>query len=81
MIGTAISLGNLLFGARNASKANKLTKESVNMAKQQYKDTGPARAIALQRLRQMGQLQAPNLSATFADPSNPFYAARNKKQG
>ena len=61
-----------LSSARQQGQSNDLEREALNLARQQYADRQPLRQAFTQ-----GALSpiadAPDLSAVFADPSNPFY--------
>lgn len=62
---------NALQGARNSGKAADQRNQALNIARQDYDSRAPFRDMVMQRL-QAPQAQAPNLSAIFRDPGNPY---------
>lgn len=70
----ALGAGALLSGASSiiqGNRANKLQKRALSLEEQDWRSREPARQAALQRL--LGPMPtAPDLSAGFQDPGNPF---------
>jgi len=62
------SLGS---GLEKDAKANKLNKQAAGIAKQQYAETAPLRAAALQGALNLHP-QRRDLSGLFSDPGNPY---------
>lgn len=72
ILGGAAAL-NAISGAVQGHRANQLQRRGLSLAEQDFASRAPARDAALARL--LGPMPtAPDLSAGFADPGNPFAA-------
>lgn len=61
--------GSIISGAMDAAKASDLRDKALRSAEGSYNERAPMRAMGMAGL---GNTQRPNLSATFADPGNPY---------
>lgn len=68
-IGAAVLNG--LNSSRQAGQADELQQEALDLARRDFNSRGPAREAFLNGVLQPLP-EAPDLSAVFADPSNPF---------
>jgi hypothetical protein len=77
-VGTALSIGSGLLGAisggKAQSKANKLTKQQLDLALKRYAEGAPFRS-KLAGLANNLPHQREDLSSLFADPGNPYSRA------
>lgn len=71
----AIKTGfDVLGGLVGGDDDRELNERAIALRERAYGDRAPLRAMALSRL-EASRPQRPNLTADFADPSNPFYRA------
>lgn len=65
---------NALSGSRDRAADRDLSEAELAFRRRQYGDRAPLRTMAMDRLREP-MPERPDLTADFADPSNPFYRA------